>query len=176
MRPSGARTAVGPIQVRAVASHRGRHRLICGGRSRAGVARPDGLRAKAPSSATTPLTDLLRWRRHGWAIDTLVSQPAAGLANPCDLKRRTCVESRIDTFTLAFGKLFLRSTRPASDHRVHGERGGDDWQGSDDGTRALAACRRPVCLHRPVSDAVKMKRPSSPTPASKGRFAATSLE
>jgi len=127
MRPSGARTAVGPIQARAVASHRGRHRLICGGRSRAGVARPDGRRAKAALSATTPLTDLLRWRRHGWAIDTFASQPAAGRADPCDLKRRECVESRIDTFTLAFGTLFLRSTelrRPAEDHRGdHGTAG-----------------------------------------------------
>jgi len=122
MRPSGARTAVGPIQVRAAASHHGRHRLICGGRSRAGVARPDGRRAKAPSSATSPLTDLLRWRQHGWAIDTFASQPAAGRANPCDLKRRAYVESRIDTFTLAFGTLFLRSTDriQLNRHRLHG--------------------------------------------------------
>jgi hypothetical protein len=49
--------------------------------------------------------------RHGWAIDTFASQPAAGRTNPCDLKRRACIESRIDTFTLAFGTLLRRSTR-----------------------------------------------------------------
>jgi len=35
---------------------------------------------------------------------------------------------------------------------------------------------RATAAESKVSDAVKMKRPSSPTPASKGRFAATSLE
>ena len=44
----------------------------------------------------------------------------------------------------------LELTRPASDHRVHGERGGNGQRGSDDATCALAARRCPGRLHRPA--------------------------
>ena len=42
--------------------------------------------------------------------DTFASHPAAGPASPCSLTCRAGAQSRIDTFTLTFGTLFLRST------------------------------------------------------------------
>ena len=48
----------------------------------------------------------------------------------------------------------LELTGPAPDHRVHEERGGDDRQGSDDATRALAVRGRPGRLHRPAQGRV----------------------
>ena len=44
----------------------------------------------------------------------------------------------------------LELTGLAPDHRVHGERGDDDRQGSDNATRALAVHWRPRRLHRPA--------------------------
>ena len=44
----------------------------------------------------------------------------------------------------------LELTGRAPDHRVHGERGGDDRQGGDDATRALAVQWRPRRRHRPA--------------------------
>ena len=40
--------------------------------------------------------------------------------------------------------------RPAPDHRVHEERGGEDLQGGDDAIRALAARHHVGRLHRPT--------------------------